>query len=452
MSRFIDPRGADVPAGFHVDQGRSLNQEDLAQGYGPSSADAHSARAGKRTASRARQVLESDAAFSAAPHDYGYASAAAPRQQTPGTSQFIGQPQPTMAAGLSTGMSAAEPGAGSQSQPQRQRVPSNKHTRLCDSCQECSAFYFCFNCNGWLCTKCDIALHKNNLLQRHDRIPASDYTPPILCKHHVTEVCNHLCASCQELCCIHCIVSGPHKPTDIDHIMQPISTALKIVRQELDGALVVLQQKGSVLDESVDSIFNSKRDLVESCTSVKETTRTSFAELRRILDQREKELLDNIDQFVADQQQDIAAKENIIVSSQTSVKTLVQEITQRLHMSAGLDEIVEQAEQNGDLTGEFRNALNKATNLIKFFIDKREALMRGKDYEAKSALAVAEKVAAEVRKPRKYYLDMESADEFVKTLKGLQVVLAEFGFKEGEDAAAADGDIKPRLLDYTRDA
>lgn len=73
---------------------------------------------------------------------------------------------------------------------------------ICDSCEQNPATVYCFQCNGNLCTTCDQQIHSNRLMRNHQR---TQPFRPIKCKLHGNFV-SMLCAHCQELICVNCLV------------------------------------------------------------------------------------------------------------------------------------------------------------------------------------------------------------------------------------------------------
>lgn len=317
---------------------------------------------------------------------------------------------------------------------------------LCDSCQEAGASVFCLNCQGWLCSRCEANIHHNKLFVKHERVSALDYMPPVICRYHESEVTTHICATCQELCCIYCIVNGSHPPGP-DHVVQSVSKGLSVVRLEMSSALDLLQQKSSDLEKALESLKMSTDELNESVELVRSRTREGFDRLRKILNEREADLLDNIERFKIEQSRDLHDKTQIIRAAHTGIRSLIQETTQKLQQSTGLGAILEQVEgidgsgvaqsppskhsYNGG-TSEYKLALYKATNIIKFFTMRRDELLRGKEYDTRSATATAEILATEVMTPRRYFLDSDAVKEYIEGIKALEIALSEFGFKHDD--------------------
>lgn len=325
-----------------------------------------------------------------------------------------------------------------------QRSVGKQH--LCDSCQEAGASVFCLNCQGWLCSRCEANIHHNKLFVRHERVSALDYMPPVMCKYHEAEVTTHICATCQELCCIYCIVSDSHPPGP-DHIVQSVAKGLSVVRLEMSSALDLLQQKSSDLEQALESLKVSTDELNESVELVRSRTREGFERLRKILNEREADLLDNIERFKIEQSRDLHDKTQIIRAAHTGIRSLIQETTQKLQQSTGLGAVLEQVDgvdgstsmqslpaKHGTNSGtsEYKLALYKATNIIKFFTMRRDELLRGKEYDTRSATATAEILATEVMTPRRYFLDSEAVKEYIEGIKALEIALSEFGFKHDD--------------------
>lgn len=97
-----------------------------------------------------------------------------------------------------------------------------------------------------------------------------------------------------------------------------------------------LQQKSSDLEQALESLKVSTDELNESVELVRSRTREGFERLRKILNEREADLLDNIERFKIEQSRDLHDKTQIIRAAHTGIRSLIQETTQKLQQSTGL--------------------------------------------------------------------------------------------------------------------
>lgn len=312
---------------------------------------------------------------------------------------------------------------------EKSQPPRKARQRLCDSCQETPSTFYCLQCKGWLCNRCESLIHTNHLFAKHNRIPATEYVQPVLCRVHPDEPVTHLCATCQEMCCVDCLVGNIHPPGP-DHVLQSVANGVGIVRTEISNALDALRQRSAELEEALDTLSGTSQDLEESVDVVRARTRECFERLRQVLNEREAELLENVERFKLEQTRDLHEKTQIIRAAHTGMRSLIQECTQKLQQSTGLGILMDADNTSGAASSpEYKLALYKAASVIAFYLDRREELNRGKVYDTSSARSTAELLSAEAAVPQRYRLDPEVIRRYLDGIKSLDTVLAEFGFQ-----------------------
>lgn len=378
--------------------------EAEAEGLGPSSRGR--AVGGKRTASAARKILEN-----MGPEDLVEESLPGPQTAV----QMAGR-----ATAYPAGPRAQVPRA------LEDQLPPSSSQHICDACESTAARFYCLACKGWFCANCDKSVHSNRLLQRHERIPASDYVAPVLCTNHAGEICTHFCASCQQLCCVICLVDGPHIPGSVhgEHRLQPLSGAVDVVRSELASAEENLGEKLHSLTEADQALQKAKVDLSTTCAIVKDTISKAFAELRAKLDHKEQELTEHIRAFADNQGSDIDEKQLIIAAAEQGVRSLRQSISQHLFNSQTLGSELARDQEGSSILQASRLSIFRATNLIKFYLQNQGELEKGTSAEAKSAISAALAVAETAKQPRECYVDIDSANKQIDAIMNIQLEIS----------------------------
>ena len=202
-------------------------------------------------------------------------------------------------------------------------------------CELCSNFgekaeAFCRQCAMFICKNC-IEQHKNlKILLTHAVASLEDLkqgrAKPIIVKEDPASVkCpDHdeplviYCFDCDMLICRDCTLRD-HR----DHNFEFSKKAAATTKNNLLGKLEHIKTHSSSLSDAVEEVRNTKQELEAERDTVANTIKTSFKELRDILDNRERELLGEADRSVQEKMDRLSLQEKTLSLASAEVQSVV---------------------------------------------------------------------------------------------------------------------------------
>ena len=167
--------------------------------------------------------------------------------------------------------------------------------------KEIDAIYFCQECKIYICNKCD-QFHSNWYKEHHKFNLNKDlmdiFTGFCQEKNHSVEL-RYFCKTHNKLCCAECITkikdneNGQHSDCDIC-IIQDIE---KIKKNKLSENIIYLQNLSQSINESLSEFKIIFEKINENKEELNLKIQKIFTKLRNILNDREDELLKEIDNY-----------------------------------------------------------------------------------------------------------------------------------------------------------
>ena len=170
----------------------------------------------------------------------------------------------------------------------------------CEKHKEEIAFYFCKNCNIYMCNKCydyHSKLFQNHVLFKVDNDNQEIFSGFCNEQNHF-EILEFFCKNHNKLCCSSCICRmknkkyGTHKDCDICFIDD--------IKQEKKSKLQENLKKLEEISKNIEESLNSMKDIYEKINEKKEDLKLKvqkiFTKIRNELNNREDELLLQIEQ------------------------------------------------------------------------------------------------------------------------------------------------------------
>ena len=165
--------------------------------------------------------------------------------------------------------------------------------------KEIDAIKFCQECNVYLCNKCD-KFH-SGLLNNHHVYLLNQNEKEIftgLCKtenHSLT--LDYFCKTHNELCCSHCItkIKGKGRGQHTDCIVCNIEDIVEEKEKSLDNNIKSLESLIEVFQSSIKEINKIFDEINENKEEIKLNIQKTFTKIRNELNNREDELLDEVD-------------------------------------------------------------------------------------------------------------------------------------------------------------
>ena len=209
------------------------------------------------------------------------------------------------------------------------------HGKVEVKCELCSdsgdkAEAFCRQCAMFICKNCIEQYRKLKILLTHEVASLEDLkqgqAKPIVMKEDPASVkCpDHdeplviYCFDCDMLICRDCIMKD-HR----DHNFEFCKKAAATTKSNLLEKLEPLKTQSSSLSHAVEEVKNTKQELEAQQDTVANTIKTSFKELRDILDNRERELLGVADRLVQEKMDRLSVQEKNLSLVSAEVQSVV---------------------------------------------------------------------------------------------------------------------------------
>ena len=162
-----------------------------------------------------------------------------------------------------------------------------------------NANFYCPNCNIYICKNCEIS--HANLFQNHNLLELNNNIKDIftgICeKENHNEKLEFFCKTHNELCCVSCLCvikgkgKGQHSSCEVCY--------LEDIKEDKKNSLInnikLLEELSNKLDESINNLKNYFQKIDERKENLKQKFMNIFTKLRNALNEREDEILKDID-------------------------------------------------------------------------------------------------------------------------------------------------------------
>ena len=209
------------------------------------------------------------------------------------------------------------------------------HGKVEVKCELCSdsgdkAEAFCRQCAMFICKNCIEHHKKLKILLTHEVASLEDLkqgrAKPIFVKEDPASVkCSDhdeplviYCFDCDTLICRDCTLRD-HR----DHNFEFIKKTAVTTKSNLLEKLEPLKTQSSSLSHAVEEVRSTKQELEAQQNTVANTIKTSFKELRDILDNRERELLGEADGLVQEKMNRLSVQEKNLSLASAEVQSVV---------------------------------------------------------------------------------------------------------------------------------
>ena len=209
------------------------------------------------------------------------------------------------------------------------------HGKVEVKCELCSdsgdkAEAFCRQCAMFICKNCIEHHKKLKILLTHEVASLEDLkqgrAKPIVMKEDPASVkcLDHdeplvvYCYDCDTLICRDCTMKD-HR----DHNFEFCKKAAATTKSNLLEKLEPLKTQSFSLSHAVEEVRTTKQELEAERNTVANTIKTSFKELRDILDNRERELLGEADRLVQEKMDRLSVQEKTLSLASAEVQSVV---------------------------------------------------------------------------------------------------------------------------------
>ena len=201
-----------------------------------------------------------------------------------------------------------------------------------------NAFIYCKKCEIYMCNKCEV--HHSKLFENHKNFILKENISDIyneFCdeENHQNNKLNYFCKNHNKLCCAACIAKiqgkgdGQHKDCDVC-IIEDIKDEKK---NKIKDNIKLLEELSSKFNESFVDIKNIYEQINEKKEKIKLIIQKVFTNIRNILNNREDELLLNVDK----EYDNLYLKEDIM----KNIEKLPNKIKSSLEKCKNIDNISE---------------------------------------------------------------------------------------------------------------
>ena len=210
------------------------------------------------------------------------------------------------------------------------------HGKVEVKCELCSdsgdkAEAFCRQCAMFICKNCIEQHKKLKILLTHEVASLEDLkqgrAKPIVvkedpaslkCPDHDEPLVVH-CFDCDMLICRDCIMKD-HRYHNFEFCKKAAATTKTNLLEKLEP----LKTHSSSLSHAVEEVRTTKQELEAERNTVANTIKTSFKELRDILDNRERELIGEADRLVQEKMDRLSVQEKTLSLASAEVQSVVE--------------------------------------------------------------------------------------------------------------------------------
>ena len=212
-------------------------------------------------------------------------------------------------------------------------IVKGKAEALCEQCSEGKATALCRHCTGFICKECVKIHQKLKAFAEHKVMSLEDPTalegeikdilvrksPPEPCKVHNKQKIIY-CFDCNCLICKDCtMLKIYHKGHKYDFVM---TTAFKTI-DTIEEKLVPLKEVQESLSDATDTLKSTKSDIEGHGLSVATMIEQSFNEAHEALDERKRQLLENVSSIVREKLGHLSIQEKRFASASSTIQSLV---------------------------------------------------------------------------------------------------------------------------------
>ena len=244
------------------------------------------------------------------------------------------------------------------------------HGKVEAKCEECSgakAIAFCRQCTKFICAECVKSHQRMKSFSTHKTVTLDELKegrteeiikeepPPQICKIH-KEPMKIYCFTCSCLICRDCTVKD-HTQHEYDFIVTSAPIAKEMLIQQVD----LLKSVEVSLSHAVEEIQTTKSKIGAQGDSVANEIRSSFTELRKIVDQREQELLKEAAMKVTEKMDRLSSQKKSLSTERAVVQSVIDYTEQCLeHSTDG-----EVMSMHGDIQSRIDEEMNEEGRSLK---------------------------------------------------------------------------------------
>ena len=177
--------------------------------------------------------------------------------------------------------------------------------KLCDECAEdTAAVAICMDCSDSLCAVHAEAHPASRRTYKHKVVPLGSSTPDVLrstagakCPLHPSSDQSHFCIVCRKILCDKCLAASSRHDQHRKDLL-PIQPAVSTIRDTLLAKMTAsFSGEESQLEDALAATDKALSQLHDQTEAVSLQVNDFFTQLKKVIDQREQQLLDKLDQL-----------------------------------------------------------------------------------------------------------------------------------------------------------
>ena len=209
---------------------------------------------------------------------------------------------------------------------------------MCGKCTKAQqpATSYCRDCGEFICTVCttvhahwdDFAEHEVVALEQlESKVKQLDSLKKVVlyCSLHKGKELELYCETCEELICTHCTVKK-HK----DHQYDLISDMFEKHKAEMEAPLKPVEDQLGIVNKAVKQIERRSTIVDEKRVETKTEAKTIFQQLHQLLEAREVELTDKIDEISNQKKKNLAAQKDEVETVHTQLVSCLSFVRESL--------------------------------------------------------------------------------------------------------------------------
>ena len=230
------------------------------------------------------------------------------------------------------------------------------HGQVEVKCEICLEVYnekaeaFCRQCAAFICAEC-VKSHKRNRQYSNHEVSSLDdlkqgKCKPVEKKDDLPDKCEDhdepkviYCYDCDTLICCHCIMKD-HK----EHNFEFCKKSARHAKGELSQELEPMKQLKAEILHAAELVQATKQEVKDQGLSVAKEIKTAFSELHQILNEQEKELLQEAETKVGKKVEKLCEQEKMLTHASVEIQGVVDYTEQCLSLCTDTDIMSLQAE------------------------------------------------------------------------------------------------------------
>ena len=209
---------------------------------------------------------------------------------------------------------------------------------MCGKCTKAQqqATSYCRDCGEFICAMCttihshwdDFAKHEVVALEQlESKVKQLDVLKKVIlyCSLHEGKKLKLYCETCEELICTHCTVKK-HR----DHQYDLISDTFEKHKSEMEASLKPVENQLGIANKALEQIEQRSIIVDEKRVDAKTEVKTIFRQIHQLLEAREVELTDKIDEISNQKQKNLAAQKDEVETVHTQLVSCLSFVRESL--------------------------------------------------------------------------------------------------------------------------